>query len=152
MPFDRIVSQGYALRAFSCKSHLFSPLLPLAAALFFREPRPCEAVHAFWNQFGFDARKTYEHASSARIGLVPRHPIAAGGVHAHARRFRGGEQLALTATIAGRHEQMQAGRAAENFNFVTHLMLQAFHKQIAAFVICRHGCAGIPVPITFGHK
>ena len=56
MPFDRIVSQGYALRAFLCKTHLFSPLLPLAvAALFFREPRLREAVHAFWNQLGLDA-------------------------------------------------------------------------------------------------
>ena len=79
-------------------------------------------------------------------------PITAGRVYAHACRLGGGEQIALAAAIAGRHEQMQAGRSAENFNFVTHLMPQAFHKQIAAFVICRHGRAGVPVPITFGHK
>lgn len=129
------------------------PWLPLAlAALFFREPRLREAMHAFWNQFGFDARKTHKHASSARVGLMTRHPIAAGGVYAHACRFGGREQLALAAAIVGRHEQMQACRDAENFNFAAHFMLQAFHKQVAAFVVCRHGRAGVPIPISFAHE
>ena len=83
---------------------------------------------------------------------MTRHPIAAGGVYAHACRFGGGEQLALAAAIVGRHEQMQACRAAENFNFATHFMLQAFHKQVAAFVVCRHGRAGVPIPISFAHE
>lgn len=51
---DVIIDQGYALRAFSCKGHLLWLSLALTA-LFFREPRPREAVHAFWNQFGLDA-------------------------------------------------------------------------------------------------
>ena len=50
MPFGCIMSQGYALRAFSCKAYLLSPLLPLAVvALFFREPRLREPVYTFLN-------------------------------------------------------------------------------------------------------
>ena len=121
-------------------------------SVIFQGTTPSATTHAFRNQFGFDARKAHKHASSAGVGLVTRHPIAAGGVYAHACRFGGGEQLALAAAIAGRHEQMQACRAAENFNFATHFMLQAFHKQVAAFVVCRHGRAGVPIPISFAHE
>ena len=64
-------------------------------------------MHAFRNQFGFDARKAHKHASSAGVGLMTRHPIAAGGVYAHACRFGGGEQLANTMT-----DQVAAGTLA----------------------------------------
>ena len=38
MPFERIINQGYALRAFSCKAHLFRLLDWLSVALRFALP------------------------------------------------------------------------------------------------------------------
>lgn len=90
-------------------------------------------------------KPTSTHLPQGRFGDAASN--SAGGVYAHAWPVSaGGEQLALAAAIVGRHEQMQACRAAENFNFATHFMLQAFHKQVAAFVVCRHGRAGVSYP------